>query len=194
MKKQSTKTQTIRIIGGKWRGRKISFPEVGDLRPTLGRTRETLFNWLRPEIHTTRCLDLFAGSGSLGIEALSQGAREVTMVENEAAAFRSLEQNTSALETSCALVVKTDALAYLKALEESFDIIFLDPPYNQPKLLEACIEVIAQRKLAQKYVYVESDRAEIIEELAQKNGFNIDKRTSGGNTFSVLLVEKNLVS
>jgi 16S rRNA (guanine966-N2)-methyltransferase len=127
-----------------------------------------LFNWLRPEIHTTRCLDLFAGSGSLGIEALSQGAREVTMVENEAAAFRSLEQNTSALETSCGLVVKTDALAYLKALEESFDIIFLDPPYNQPKLLEACIEVIAQRKLAQKYVYVESDRAEIIEELAQK--------------------------
>jgi 16S rRNA (guanine966-N2)-methyltransferase len=95
MKKQTTKSQSVRLIGGRWRGRKITFPEINDLRPTLGRTRETLFNWLRPEIAGTTCLDLFAGSGALGIEALSQGAGKVVLVESDATIFRSLEKNIS---------------------------------------------------------------------------------------------------
>ena len=116
MKKQTTKSQSVRLIGGRWRGRKITFPEINDLRPTLGRTRETLFNWLRPEIAGTTCLDLFAGSGALGIEALSQGAGKVVLVESDATIFRSLEENISELGDPTCQVIKTNALAYLSAL------------------------------------------------------------------------------
>jgi 16S rRNA (guanine966-N2)-methyltransferase len=186
MKKQTTKSQSVRLIGGRWRGRKITFPEINDLRPTLGRTRETLFNWLRPEIAGTTCLDLFAGSGALGIEALSQGAGKVVLVENDATIFRSLEKNISELGDPTCQVIKTNALAYLSALNESFDIIFLDPPYAQPELLGACLELIARQKLVKKYVYLESNQAQLIEEICAAHGFELDRTTSGGNTFSAL--------
>ncbi len=190
MKKQNTKTQTVRIIGGRWRGRKISFPEINDLRPTLGRTRETLFNWLRPEIDGTRCLDLFAGSGALGIEALSQGAGEVLLVENEPTIFRALEKSVTDLGEPTCRAIKANGLAYLTALHGPFDIIFLDPPYTQPELLGTCLELIAQRKLAKNYIYVESNQGELIEELCSINGFEIDRRTSSGSTFSALVAGK----
>ena len=99
MKKQTTKSQSVRLIGGRWRGRKITFPEINDLRPTLGRTRETLFNWLRPEIAGTTCLDLFAGSGALGIEALSQGAGKVVLVESDATIFAHWKKISPSLAT-----------------------------------------------------------------------------------------------
>ena len=87
----------VRIIGGQWRGRKLRFPDRPDLRPTLGRVRETLFNWLAPDIHGAHCLDLYAGSGALGFEALSRGAAEVTFVERDRKAASALQANVELL-------------------------------------------------------------------------------------------------
>ena len=88
----------VRIIGGQWRGRKLTFPNRQDLRPTLGRVRETLFNWLAPHVQGSRCLDLYAGSGALGFEALSRGAAEVTFVERDRKAAAALKGNAEVLE------------------------------------------------------------------------------------------------
>jgi len=129
----------IRIIGGRHRGRKLTFPGVPGLRPTPDRVRETLFNWLMPHLPGARVLDLFAGSGALGLEALSRGAREVVLVESDAAARRLNEHLQSLGETAKALVLQRDALRYLSATpEKPFDIVFLDPPYAA-NLLPACI-------------------------------------------------------
>ena len=190
MKKPSTKTQSVRIIGGRWRGRKILFPEINDLRPTLGRTRETLFNWLRPEISGTRCLDLFAGSGALGIEALSQGAGEVVLVENEPSIFRALEKSVTDLGEPTCQTIRANGVTYLTAVTEPFHIIFLDPPYAQPEVLGACLKLIAERKLAKNYIYVESNQSELIEEICSINGFKIDRRTSSASTFSALVANR----
>ena len=190
MKQRTTKSQSVRLIGGRWRGRKITFPEIKDLRPTVGRTRETLFNWLRPEIDGARCLDLFAGSGALGIEALSQGAGEVVLIEREPTIFRTLEKNVFDLDEPLCQVIEANTLDYLGALSAPFDIIFLDPPYAQPELLSHCLEIIAQKKLVGKYIYIESNQAELIEELSNTYGFAIERSTSGGTTFSALVVSK----
>ena len=118
----------VRIIGGQWRGRKLSFPDRAGLRPTLGRVRETLFNWLAPEIVDARCLDLFAGSGALGFEALSRGAAEVTFVERDRKAAEALRENIAKLGAS-ATVINLPAARYLAGNRVPFDIILFDPPF-----------------------------------------------------------------
>lgn len=133
----------LRIIGGHWRGRKLPFPDVPGLRPTPDRVRETLFNWLTPVIIGARCLDLFAGSGALGLEALSRGASQVVLVDNHAAVSKQLHSNLALLQSTAAEVVKAEALHYLKGPATAFDIVFLDPPY-QADLLPQCIEKIEQ--------------------------------------------------
>lgn len=121
----------LRIIGGRWRGRKLSFPDVAGLRPTGDRIRETLFNWLAPELPGARCLDIFAGSGALGIEALSRGAAVVTLLERDRAAAASLRSNLALLASEAGKVVEADALAWLQRgnSDEPFDIVFIDPPF-----------------------------------------------------------------
>jgi 16S rRNA (guanine966-N2)-methyltransferase len=119
----------IRIIGGRWRGRKLPVPSQEGLRPTPDRVRETLFNWLAPVIEGARCLDLFSGTGALCLEALSRGASSVVMVERGAHVAQQLRQNVATLGTSDAQVVETDAMDYLRGRVEPFDIIFLDPPF-----------------------------------------------------------------
>lgn len=132
------KSNQIRIIGGKWKSRKISFPSTEILRPTPDRVRETVFNWLSPYIQDSHCLDLFAGSGAFSFEALSRGAKSVIALEKENAIFKSLEHNAKILKVS------TEELELfnedcLKCLEKhiygppfktAFDIVFLDPPYK----------------------------------------------------------------
>ena len=118
----------VRIIGGQWRGRKLKFPARDDLRPTLGRVRETLFNWLAPSIAGARCLDLFAGSGALGFEALSRGAAEVTFVEKDRKAARSLRANLAMLGGP-GRVVCQPAERFLVAESHRYHIIFFDPPF-----------------------------------------------------------------
>ena len=128
----------LRIIGGDWRGRKLSFPAVDGLRPTSDRVRETLFNWLQMDIPGRRCLDLFAGSGALGLEALSRGAAEVVMVEQNRNAAQQIRQHLQTLNSQSGRVDNSDAFSYLKEPATPFDVIFLDPPYQLGCLAECC--------------------------------------------------------
>ena len=148
--------RSIRIIGGKWRGRKVSFINRHEIRPTGDRIRETLFNWLVSEINGASCLDLFAGSGSLGIEALSRGAATVTFVEDQRDIATNLEQNLIQLAADNFFIRNTDAVSYLNETDLSFDLIFLDPPFDQGYLKQA-IDIIARRRLSRGYIYVESE-------------------------------------
>jgi 16S rRNA (guanine966-N2)-methyltransferase len=132
---------SVRIIGGGWRGRRVNFPDLPGLRPTPDRVRETLFNWLQHSVVGTRCLDLFAGSGALGLEALSRGAQAVVFVEQAQAAARGLVAELQRLGgTAKARVVEMGASRFLRAAAETygkpFDVVFLDPPYGREALAE----------------------------------------------------------
>jgi 16S rRNA (guanine966-N2)-methyltransferase len=128
---------SVRIIGGGWRGRRLSFPDVPGLRPTPDRVRETLFNWLQHDIAGARCLDLFAGSGALGVEALSRGAKELVFVEQSVAAARALQEQLTRLGGERrAQVVEMGAARYLRGAAAPFDIVFLDPPFGRDALAE----------------------------------------------------------
>src|ERR1700675_3848327 len=128
---------SVRIIGGGWRGRRVSFPDIPGLRPTPDRVRETLFNWLQHAIAGARCLDLFAGSGALGLEALSRGAGRLVFVEQAVAASRALQEQLNRFGgASRAQVGEMGAARYLRSAGEPFDIVFLDPPFGHGALAE----------------------------------------------------------
>ncbi|KTD49852.1 methyltransferase [Legionella rubrilucens] len=135
--------QQVRIIGGKFRGRKIDFPDAQGLRPTPDRVRETLFNWLMHDIRGARCLDAFAGSGALGFEAFSRGAARVTLVEQNRLVFNHLLAVSRTFETSQLSVIHSDALTFLSNTRDTFDLVFLDPPFAQ-SLHEACFTLLEQ--------------------------------------------------
>lgn len=133
----------VRIIGGNWRGRKLSFPPVATLRPSLGRVRETLFNWLRDDVPGSHCLDLFAGSGALGFEALSRGAATVTFVDNHPKVVRALHDNATRLGAGNCRIVRSTAAKFLERARaaagadfQPWDIIFLDPPFGSGDLAD----------------------------------------------------------
>ena len=128
----------LRIIGGAWRGRRIHFPPVEAIRPTPDRVRETLFNWLQMDVAGSRCLDLYAGSGALGLEALSRGASRVVFVEVDSAAARHLSQTLQDFQCDRGAVVTVDVKRYLAGPPEPFDIVFLDPPYADRALADIC--------------------------------------------------------
>jgi 16S rRNA (guanine966-N2)-methyltransferase len=128
----------LRIIGGRWRGRRLDFPSGTGIRPTPDRVRETLFNWLQMDIAGSRCLDLYAGSGALGVEALSRGAREVVFVDADPRATRSLEAALREFGAEGGHVARADVSAFLAGPPEPFDIIFLDPPYRSGVLEPVC--------------------------------------------------------
>jgi 16S rRNA (guanine966-N2)-methyltransferase len=125
------KINRVRIIGGAWRSRRIEFPDAQGLRPTPDRVRETLFNWLGQALDGKSCLDLFAGSGALGFEALSRGARHVTLVEKNKPVADALRRAAGKLEAVNLTIVCADALDYLAQCRAQFDLVFLDPPYRQ---------------------------------------------------------------
>jgi len=128
---------SVRIIGGGWRGRRVSFPDIPGLRPTPDRVRETLFNWLQHAVAGARCLDLFAGSGALGLEALSRGAKELVFVEQMVAASRALQEQLVRLGGERkGQVVEMGATRYLRTPAAPFDIVFLDPPFGREALAE----------------------------------------------------------
>ncbi len=129
----------LRIIAGQWRGRRLSFPDLPGLRPTPDRVRETLFNWLAPVLPGARCLDLFAGSGALGIEALSRGAAEVVFVERHPLAVRALRDNLERLHARGAVIEQADTLTWLRQPGQPFAIAFLDPPFGEGLLEPACV-------------------------------------------------------
>ena len=123
------KHNEVRIVGGAWRSRRVRFTPRSGLRPTPDRVRETLFNWLGQDLAGKECLDLFAGSGALGFEAASRGARRVMMVERDAAAFRALGVNRETLAGSQVELARAGALEFLAADQRQYDIVFLDPPF-----------------------------------------------------------------
>ncbi|MFP1743744.1 16S rRNA (guanine(966)-N(2))-methyltransferase [Lonsdalea quercina] len=148
----------IRIIGGQWRGRKLPVPHSPGLRPTTDRVRETLFNWLAPVIQQARCLDCFAGSGALALEALSRYAAHATLLEAERGIARQLSQNLSLLRAENASVIHTDALQWLTQPGEAFDVVFLDPPFRQG-LLDNTVNLLeTQGWLADDaWIYIETE-------------------------------------
>ena len=121
----------VRIVGGTHRSRLIEVPDAIGLRPTPDRVRETLFNWLGQELDGLRCLDLFAGSGALGFEAASRGAAAVTMVESAPKVLAHLRATQDKLAFPNLKLVAGDALKFLATTPETFDVVFLDPPYRQ---------------------------------------------------------------
>ncbi len=150
----------LRIIGGEWRGRKIRFPPVAAIRPTPDRVRETVFNWLQGVTPGSHCLDLYAGSGALGLEALSRGAREAVFVDVEPAVARHLQELLRELGCERGRVVQADACSFLDQVAVPFDIIFLDPPFAEPVLAATCRTIEARGWLKPGgLVYLESPAA-----------------------------------
>jgi len=150
----------IRIIGGSLRNSRLNVPDLPGLRPTAERVRETLFNWLASSIAGARCLDLCAGTGALGIEALSRGAASVQFVERDARAVQALRDNLTRLKTSTGQVAAADAGLFLQRMPQAQDLVFLDPPFA----LELWATLAQQLErggwlTAQAWIYVESPRA-----------------------------------
>ncbi|MGZ8184937.1 MAG: 16S rRNA (guanine(966)-N(2))-methyltransferase RsmD [Methylobacter sp.] len=149
----------LRIIGGQWRSRQVSFVDIPGLRPTPARVRETVFNWLQNDIIGSRCLDLYAGSGALGFEAASRGAKSVTLVENNAQACRALKNNAIVLAANQIKIVQMDVFRYLAGDAEPFDIVFMDPPFAMNSAVQTCQWLEDKGWLSKKglcYVEVES--------------------------------------
>lgn len=169
----------IRIIGGKWKRRKLRFHPVSDLRPTLGRVRETLANWLRLELHEARVLDLFAGSGALGLEALSQGAHQATFVETNKRQAAQLKQTMVELDAN-AVVVNSTAKQFLQAnATQQWDVIFLDPPFAG-SLLSDTLQQLAQTNHlnSQGLIYYECQRGE----LPDLSAWQVHRQAKAGDT------------
>ncbi len=177
----ATRKNEVRIIGGTWRSRRVRFPDRPGLRPTPDRVRETLFNWLGQDLTGRDCLDLFAGSGALGFEAASRGARQVTMVESDAAAWRALQENRETLAATTVTAVCADALEFLKNHLHRYHVVFLDPPFADdqwPQLLAR----LPQHLVAGGFVYCERAQP-----LAALDGWAVVKSGRAGQVSHQLL-------
>lgn len=173
--------QRIRIIGGRWRGRRIRFPAVAGLRPTPDRVRETLFNWLGQDLDGASTLDPFAGSGALSLEALSRGAALAVAVDRQPELVRALASTArtlaaSTLETHCA-----DGHAFLARETRLFDVVFLDPPFADPRW-ETLLPAAAARVAPTGALYVEAAAA-----IAAPAGFAITRGDKAGRVHYHLL-------
>jgi len=178
----------VRIIGGQWRSRIISFPPCADLRPTPDRVRETLFNWLGQDLTGSNCLDLFAGSGALGFEAASRGAMHVVMVESGGTAVSALSANKIKLAAEQVELVRMDASVFLATNKRKFDVVFLDPPYRM-KLLPEILPLLLSHMNENGLVYLEgpSDDNDIEQVLQQ---WKIRRKSKAGKVNCYLLEMK----
>ncbi len=178
--------QTVRIIGGKYRGKKINFPTIEGLRPTPDRVKETLFNWLMNDIRGARCLDAFAGSGSLGFEAFSREAQQVVFIEASKEAYEQLKLTARSFESASLTVIHENTLSYLEKTPLSFDIIFLDPPFNSSYLAN-CLELLARDNLLAKngLLYIEAP-----EKITLNTQFWQEKKSKKAGQVTYSLYEK----
>jgi 16S rRNA (guanine(966)-N(2))-methyltransferase RsmD len=171
----------VRIGGGTWRSRLLRFPDALALRPTPDRVRQTLFNWLGQELTGMVCLDLFAGSGALGFEALSRGAATVVMVENNPAVYRTLTDNARLLGAERAQIQRGDAASFLAQDCRRFDVVFLDPPYGQG-WLDKLLPQLAAHLAEDGVVYAEAESR-----LVDRDGWQVIKYGKAGNVHYHLL-------
>jgi 16S rRNA (guanine966-N2)-methyltransferase len=174
--------QKLRVIAGRYRGRTLVFNQAEGLRPTPDRIRETLFNWLQPVIAGARCLDMFAGSGLLGIEALSRGASRVVFVESQKPVLEQLKNNIGKIGAEDATVVFGDAFTAVEAIEKPFDIVFLDPPFHKGLLIRA-MDHLAHSGLLKPAarVYLESECE--ITQAQVPEGWEIIRAKKAGQVF-----------
>jgi 16S rRNA (guanine(966)-N(2))-methyltransferase RsmD len=178
---KSAKTNQVRINAGVWRSRLLKFPDVEGLRPTPERVRITVFNWLGQDLTGKTCLDLFAGTGAFGFEALSRNAKNVTMIENSNLAFKSLIQNQQLLKAENCQIFSQDALQFLTKNTQKFDVIFCDPPYNKA-LLDKLLPILNQHLNENGMLYVEAEF-----EVKSNESWQIIKQDKAGNVFYHLL-------
>jgi 16S rRNA (guanine966-N2)-methyltransferase len=183
---KSAKTNQVRINAGVWRSRLLKFPDVEGLRPTPERVRITVFNWLGQDLTGKTCLDLFAGTGAFGFEALSRNAKNVTMVENSNAAFKALLQNQTLLYNQLnpaenCKILNQDALQFLANNAQKFDVIFCDPPYNKG-WLDKLLTVLNQHLTENGALYVEAEFA-----IQSDATWHVKKQDKAGNVFYHLL-------
>ncbi len=185
--KSRRKRSSVRIVAGSMRGRNISFMSEDGLRPTLARVRETLFNWLAANIAGSNCLDLFAGSGAIGIEALSRGAKTVTFVDSSLQVTENLKENFDLLRITNSTLVNTNASDFLKNNSQLFDIVFLDPPFRK-NMLEDSLNRLIPHLSKHALVYIEQ---EISEEISiRKSQWEIVKTKQTGSFIFQLLTLK----
>ena len=153
----SLSSHQLRIIGGTFKGKKLDILDVDGLRPTPDRIRETIFNLLKDKVDNATVLDLFAGSGALGIEALSRGAKEVTLIEKDKDNFLNLKDAIKSLHCKNIKVINEDAVNFLKNCNNKFDLIFLDPPYKSD-LLDKSLALLLERNLItdETILYIET--------------------------------------
>ena len=175
------KLNSVRINAGEWRSRLLKFPDSQGLRPTPERVRQTVFNWLGQDLTGQTCLDLFAGTGVMGFEALSRHAKSVVMVEKAAPAYKAILANKSMLKADAAQVFNTDALAFLDKNQQLFDVVFLDPPYHQG-WLDIVLAQLPKHLSAQGVVYVEAEYAVVDSEI-----WHVFKQSKAGNVFYHLI-------
>ncbi|MEM1112574.1 MAG: 16S rRNA (guanine(966)-N(2))-methyltransferase RsmD [Pseudomonadota bacterium] len=178
----------LRIIGGEWRGRKLAFDAAPGLRPTTDRVRETLFNWLAQQLPGARCLDLFAGSGALGLEALSRGASHVDFVDTSRRALQQISKHLGTLQASSRAGCHThDALGYLQTAPAPYDIVFVDPPFEAGLAEPACAALFSGGLVnADACVYLESAVSEGDLKLPTAWALHRDKR-AGAVRYRLLL-------
>lgn len=167
---------TIRIIAGSYRTRVLEVVNREGLRPTGNRMRETLFNWLQPYLYGATCLDVFAGSGALGLESLSRGAQSVTFVEKDREAFQVLRKNIENIcnEPQRFQLVPRDALEFLAKNTDEFSLIFLDPPFGESELLMRSVELIHSMSIYQSVKYLVIERS-IHAPVIQLDGFVVHR-------------------
>jgi 16S rRNA (guanine966-N2)-methyltransferase len=169
----------LRIIGGEWRSRQLSFQDTPGLRPTPARVRETLFNWLQHDVVASRCLDLYAGSGALGVEAASRGAKAVVQVESNAQACRQLKENTVKLAAKQIKIVQQDVFRFLAGDADPFNLVFLDPPFAQQMVQQTCQWLEDKGWLTTSgKVYIEVEKGLQLNDLP-KNWQKLKKKTAG---------------
>ncbi len=179
------KLNTVRINAGEWRSRIIKFPDAIGLRPTPERVRQTVFNWLGQDLSGLSCLDLFAGTGVMGFEALSRGALTATLVEKSTPAYKALIENKQLLKAEQASLRHQDALQFLSQNSQKFNLIFLDPPYHMQWLDKVLPQLLAHL-LDDGLVYAESEFSlDLNSEMMQ--GWQIIKQSKAGNVFYHLL-------
>ncbi|MGD8567685.1 MAG: 16S rRNA (guanine(966)-N(2))-methyltransferase RsmD [Gammaproteobacteria bacterium] len=185
---------TVRIIAGQWRNRKLHFADIAELRPTPDRVRETVFNWLQPVIAGSRCLDLFAGSGALGFEALSRGADHCLFVDQHPQSIEQIQKNLHTLKTNAGETLLGDTMQVLKRLHESpadkqFDVAFVDPPYAANCALECCQLLVNHQWLAEEaWIYVES--AKPVTENQLPSGWQLHRQKKAGNVHYHLALQQ----
>lgn len=177
----SKKQNVVRINAGEWRSRLLKFPDAEGLRPTPERVRQTVFNWLGQDLTGLHCLDLFAGTGVMGFEALSRNAKMAVLVEKTSAVFKAILENKATLKADAAEVFNTDALSFLGKNRQLFDVIFLDPPYNQG-LLAKVLPLLPPHLNPDGFVYAEAEYAIEPDEVWQ-----VVKQSKAGNVFYHLL-------